>query len=156
MIRLQWLAMAAALSGGLSIAVDVLAARAPGDTVTLQITVTGVRNAKGVIHVDICRQAEFLKNCPVQTQAAAVAGTTIITIANLAPGTYAAQVFHDENNNTKVDRALFGIPKEGVGFSNDAPIRFAPPKWADAQFQLAADKTITLKLRYFIGGARRQ
>ncbi len=156
MTRLQWLAMAGVLAGGLGIAADARPARAPGDTVTLQINVTGVRNAKGVVHVDICRQAEFLKNCPVQAKAVAVAGTTVVTVANLAPGTYAAQIFHDENNNTKVDRALFGIPKEGVGFSNDAPIRFAPPKWADAQFQLADDKTITLKLRYFMGGGARR
>ena len=54
--------------------------------------------------------------------------------------------------NGKIDRALFGIPKEGVGFSNDAPIRLGPPKWKDAQFQLGDDKVITFKLRYFIGG----
>ncbi len=156
MTRLHWVAIAGVFSGGLGIAADARPAPAPGDTVTLQISVTGVRNAKGVVHVDICRQAEFLKSCPVQAKAVAVAGTTVVTVANLSPGTYAAQVFHDENNNTKVDRALFGIPKEGVGFSNDAPIKLAPPKWGDAQFQLTDDKTITLKLRYFMGGGARR
>ena len=38
-------------------------------------------------------------------------------------GRYAVQAFLDENGNGEVDRALFGIPKEGVGFSNDAKIR---------------------------------
>lgn len=156
MTRLKLLAMAGMVIGGLGIAADARPARAPGDTVTLQINVTGVRNAKGVVHVDICRQAEFLKSCPVQTRAVAVAGTTVVTVANLAPGTYAAQVFHDENNNKKVDRALFGIPKEGVGFSNDAPIRLAPPKWRDAHFELTDDTSITLKLRYFTGGGARR
>lgn len=156
MTRLTLLAMAAVLAGGVGIAADARPARNPGDTVTLQITVTGVRNAKGFVHVDICRQAEFLKSCPVQTKAVAVAGTTVVTIANLSPGTYAAQVFHDENNNTKVDRALFGIPKEGVGFSNDAPIKLSPPKWGDAHFELTDDKAITLKLRYFMGGGARR
>lgn len=156
MTRLLWVAMAGALIGGLGIAVNARPARAAGDTVTLQIAVTGVRNAKGFVHVDICRQAEFLKSCPVQTKAVAVPGTTVVTVANLSPGTYAAQVFHDENNNTKVDRALFGIPKEGVGFSNDAPIRLAPPKWGDAHFELTDDKAITLKLRYFMGGGARR
>lgn len=124
----------------------------PMGSATLTVEVDGVRNARGTIHIDICRQAEFLKDCPVHGEARAVAGRTIVTVSNLLPGTYAAQVFHDENGNGKVDRALFGIPKEGVGFSNDAPIRFSPPKWAAAMFQLTDDKTITLKLRYFSGG----
>lgn len=88
----------------------------------------------------------------MQASAPALAGKTIVTISNVQPGTYAVQAFHDENHNGKVDRALFGIPKEGVGFSNDAPIRLGPPKWKDAQFQLGDDKGIAFKLRYFIGG----
>jgi uncharacterized protein (DUF2141 family) len=67
-------------------------------------------------------------------------------------GRYAAQVFLDENKNGKVDRALFGIPKEGVGFSNDARISLGPPKWADAVFtNTGAAQTIRLNLRYFMG-----
>ncbi len=127
-------------------------APAPVGDASLRIEVTNVRNAKGNVHVDICRQAEFLKDCPVHADAHAVAGKTILVVANLLPGTYAAQLFHDENGNGKVDRALFGIPKEGVGFSNDAPIRLGPPKWADAMFQVSDDKTITVKMRYFMGG----
>ena len=30
----------------------------------------------------------------------------------------AVSVFHDENNNQKMDTNLVGIPKEGIGFSN--------------------------------------
>ena len=70
----------------------------------------------------------------------------------MRPGRYAAQVFYDENGNHKVDRALFGIPKEGVGFSRDARIKLGPPKWADAVFDYAGgEQIIRLKLRYFIG-----
>ena len=71
---------------------------------------------------------------------------------NVQPGDYAAQVSYDENGNGKVDRAIFGIPKEGVGFSRDAPIRLSPPKWQDAMFSLSGDTSITLRLRYFMGG----
>ena len=76
-----------------------------------------------------------------------------MSIANVPSGQYAAQVFLDENSNGKVDRALFGIPKEGVGFSNDAPIRFSPPKFKDARFTFdnGAGGTIQLRLRYFMG-----
>lgn len=124
----------------------------PVGNATLQIRITNVRSASGTVHVDLCRQAEFLKDCPLHGEAKAVMGTTIVTVGNLLPGTYAVQAFHDANSNGKVDRMLFGIPKEGVGFSNDAPISFGPPKWADARFPLSDDMTITLKMRYFSGG----
>lgn len=79
-------------------------------------------------------------------------GTTIIKLANIEPGDYAVQATYDENDNGKVDRGLFGIPKEGVGFSNDAPIRLGPPRWKDAVFTVNADKSVALRLRYLMGG----
>ena len=42
----------------------------------------------------------------------------------MQPGVYAAQAFHDENMNDKVDRNVLGLPTVGIGFSNDAPFRF--------------------------------
>lgn len=121
---------------------------------SVTIRVTNIRNARGRVHIDLCRQSEFLKNCPISAEAPAMVGTTVVTIGNVPPGIYAAQAFQDENSNGRVDRALFGIPKEGVGFSNDAPINFGPPKWKDAMFGLQSDTAITLKMRYFGGVAR--
>ena len=70
------------------------------------------------------------------------------------PGRYAAQAFHDENRNGKVDRVLFGIPKEGIGFSNDVKIRLSAPKFDDAAFTVGgAPEMIHFSLRYFLGAA---
>lgn len=109
--------------------------------------------AKGNVHVDICPEALFLKDdCPYTADAPAQVGMTRLVVRGLPPGRYAAQAFLDENRNGKVDRALFGIPKEGVGFSNDARISFGPPKFADAVFTHAgATQTIRFNLRYFLG-----
>ena len=38
----------------------------------------------------------------------------------IEPGTYAVSLFHDENSNGKLDTNFLGIPREGVGASNDA------------------------------------
>ena len=120
---------------------------------TLSVQVTNVRNAKGVIHVDLCPQAQFLKDgCVLSGDAPARSGMTTVLVTGVPAGRYAAQAFHDENRNRKVDRALFGIPKEGVGFSRDAPIRMSPPKWDDARFDFAGGRqAITLKMRYMLG-----
>ncbi|MEG3178063.1 DUF2141 domain-containing protein [Sphingomonas sp. RB3P16] len=118
----------------------------------LHVAVDNVRATSGHVHVDICTQAQFLKDCPIAANAPARVGLTTVTLAGLKPGRYAAQVFYDQNGNNKVDRALFGVPKEGVGFSNDAKIKLAPPKWEEAVFDYdGQEKTIRLKLRYFIG-----
>ena len=130
----------------------LLVGAAPPPEGVLTVHVSNVRNAKGRVHVDVCPQAKFLKeDCPWSGVAPAQAGMTTVTVRGLPAGTYAVQAFHDANANGKVDRALFGIPKEGVGFSNDAPIRMAPPKWAAAVFAFdGRAQTIALKLRYFL------
>ncbi|MBC7493084.1 MAG: DUF2141 domain-containing protein [Novosphingobium sp.] len=120
---------------------------------TLTIRMSNVRNAKGEVLVAVCPQAQFLKDtCPYNGSAPAHVGTTVVMIHGLPPGQYAVQTFHDENGNKKVDRNFIGLPREGVGFSNDAPIRMGPPKWADAMFAFnGVEQTIQLKTRYFLG-----
>jgi uncharacterized protein (DUF2141 family) len=122
---------------------------------TFSVRVTNVRNAKGRVHVDLCPEARFLKDdCPYSGSAPAAAGTVIVRIEGVPDGRYAAQLFHDENGNGKADQGLFGIPKEGVAFSNDAPIRLAPPRFADAVFTVSGGETaITARMRYFTGPA---
>ncbi|WP_242137639.1 MULTISPECIES: DUF2141 domain-containing protein [unclassified Sphingomonas] len=118
----------------------------------LHVQVDNVRARTGRVHVDLCTQAQFLKDCPIAADSAAQVGMTTVTLRDLKPGRYAAQVYYDQNGNGKVDRALFGIPKEGVGFSNDAKIRMSPPKWEEAVFDYdGRERTIRLKLRYFLG-----
>lgn len=134
-------------------ALALIAAADPPAAITVQVG--NVRNAKGRVRVDICSEAAFLGDrCAYAGNAPAHAGVTTVIVRGVPAGRYAAQAFHDENDNGKVDRALFGIPKEGVGFSNDAPIRLAPPKFAAAAFDLdGRPRTIALRMRYFLGAA---
>jgi uncharacterized protein (DUF2141 family) len=119
----------------------------------LSVEVDNVRNGRGIVHVDICPKDRFLsESCPFSGDAPAHPGTVIVTVANVPAGQYAAQAFHDENVNHDIDRALFGIPKEGVGFSRNARIVFSPPKWNDAVFNhQARPEQIRFALRYFMG-----
>ncbi len=131
-------------------AAPLLAAATP--TGTLTVHVANVRDDRGQIHVDLCRQDQFPKDdCAFAGDAPAQTGETVVTITGLPPGSYAAQAYHDENGNQKVDRSLLGVPREGVGFSNDAFTGLSAPKWARAQFDFAGDAEIRLKLRYLSG-----
>jgi uncharacterized protein (DUF2141 family) len=124
---------------------------AAGGGASIDVAVTNVTVAKGRIHVDICPEKQFMtSDCPYIGEAPAVIGTTIVVVRDVPPGRYAAQGFHDRNSDGHLNRGLFGIPKEPIGVSNDAPIRMAPPKFADAAFEHGATpQHISFRLRSF-------
>jgi len=65
--------------------------------------------------------------------------------------TVAVSVFHDENGNGKLDRNFIGMPKEGVGASNDAVGTLGPPKFDDARFSYKGGaQSLTIHLRYLL------
>lgn len=128
----------------------MLTAAEPGGA-PIEVAVSGVREAKGNIHVDICTEKQFLtSDCPWIGTAPAQIGTTIVTVRDVPPGRYAAQAFDDRNANGKVDRGLFGIPKEAVGFSRDAPTPMRAPHFEDAEFEHGGSpQRISFTLRHF-------
>jgi uncharacterized protein (DUF2141 family) len=116
----------------------------------LHVVISGVTSDKGHVRVDICPAEEFLKDCRYGGAAASVAGVTTVTVTDLPPGVYAAQAYQDKNDNHVVDRNILGLPTEGVGFSNDAPIHLRAPTFCSAAFTYAGgDQTIALRLQHF-------
>jgi uncharacterized protein (DUF2141 family) len=65
-------------------------------------------------------------------------------------GSYAVSVYHDENSNGKLDTVfLIGMPKEGVGCSNNPKSSFGPPSFADAKFILEGREVVlNIDLKY--------
>ena len=59
-------------------------------------------------------------------------------VKDLEFGDYAVKVFHDENSNGELDTAMFGIPKEAYGFSNNAKGKFGAPAFSKVVFKFAA------------------
>ncbi len=124
---------------------------APGGNV-IEVTVSGIRTDQGRIHVDICPEADFLKACPYSAEVPAKAGTVNVMLKGVPPGRYAVQAFQDANANGEVDRGMFGIPKEGIGFSNDAMAKLQRPKFTVAAFDHGtASQQIEVLLRYHLG-----
>jgi uncharacterized protein (DUF2141 family) len=134
---------------------SILLALALAEAATGSVTVNigNVRNSRGNVMIDICPQNKFLDDtCAWHGEAPASAGTTVVTVQGVPAGEYAIQAFHDENANGEVDRAMLGIPREGVGFSRDARIGLGPPKWRDAYFiHHGRAEVLRFRLRYFMG-----
>ena len=98
----------------------------------------------------ICDKADFPTGaCPYRGRVAAKSGSVSLRLSGLPAGTWAAAVYHDEAAIGHLQFNLLGIPKQGVGFSNDATMHFGPPSFAAAAFALPeAGGSITVQLHY--------
>ncbi|SHN63965.1 DUF2141 domain-containing protein [Erythrobacter sanguineus] len=119
------------------------------------ITVTDLRSTKGVVRACMTTREDIFPKCikdPGSHRTVVPAGDKIeIRFTGVKPGNYAIALLHDENDNGKADRAMGMMPKEGYGFSRDAPVRMAPPKFRDAVFaQDEGTNRLTIRMRYFL------
>lgn len=77
------------------------------------------------------------------------ASSRVYVFERVPYGNYAVSVTHDENRNGKLDANFLGIPKEGVGASNNPKTRFGPPSFEDACFTLDGREVgLIVRLRY--------
>lgn len=122
---------------------------------TVKVTITNMRNAKGVVRACMTTNPDLFPKCRGETKAHSVtvpaASSVTLSFKNVKPGLYAIALLHDENNNGKADRALMMMPKEGFGFSRDAKVRMGPPKFKEAAFDVTAqDQSQTITMRYML------
>jgi uncharacterized protein (DUF2141 family) len=98
-----------------------------------------LRNDKGQVLCALFSSAEVFPKKPdkavVRLTAKIVERQAVCDFTAVAPGTYAVSVVHDENSNGKLDTNFIGMPREGVGASNDAKGHMGPPKFAAASFR---------------------
>ena len=106
----------------------------------IAINVSGLRTDKGK-----CLLYLFNNKKGFPTDATRAIKTATITISNgkstiimkdIADGEYAITIIHDENDNGNLDTNFLGMPKEGVGVSNNAKGKMGPPGYEDSKFQL--------------------
>jgi len=115
----------------------------------IHVDVVGLRTNKGQV---LCALYASAEGFPKDSQRAIRRDTSSISekkasceFSGIEPGTHAVSLFHDENSNGKLDTNFLGIPREGVGASNDARGHMGPPKFDAARFQFSGGR-LTLKV----------
>ncbi|MFT4662507.1 MAG: hypothetical protein ACI87N_001529 [Flavobacteriales bacterium] len=74
--------------------------------------------------------------------------SSTITFNNLPIGTYALNILHDEDMDSKLDKGWV-LPIEGIGFSNYQSIGLSSrPNFSKASFLMNADTLIKVKVIY--------
>lgn len=119
------------------------AAATPG---SLSLRLSGFHSADGQVLIAVFRGEEGFPGKPGAAVKRVVAkisdGRARVEISDLPPGEYAVSVVHDENGNNTLDTNWVGMPKEGIGMSNNAKGRMGPPKYRDAKFTLGAEGAV--------------
>ena len=124
----------------------VAAATSNGTQLKLIVQVDGFANDKG-----ICRVAVYLGKAHFNDLEYAIAKESTAVLDSKAEVVLAIQLpaakdrseiavsaYHDENDNSRLDKNSFGIPIERYGFSSNPKRGFGPPKFNEAAIDLDA------------------
>jgi uncharacterized protein (DUF2141 family) len=115
----------------------------------LRVQVDGLRNAQGVVGILLFRSPDGWPEDvtkSVRHEASPIADgqrQATILIDRVAPGDYGIVALHDENENMKLDRNIFGFPKEGFGFANNPHVGLRPPAFQAAVLHVMCPETET-------------
>ncbi len=130
----------------------LLAAAGHVHAAELRVKVTELRSDDGDVHFALYATPDSFpkkKNRYAGAVVKAKDGGAEAVFRNLAPGSYAVAVYHDENGNDEFDQGVFGIPLEGYAFSNGAKAVFGAPGFDEAAVIVRPSVTeITIRMHY--------
>lgn len=115
---------------------------------SITVKVENVDNNEGKMFIALYKsEVDFLDSTYKGAKTKIENKTSEFTFKDIPEGVYAVSIFHDENDNGKMDTNFVGIPKEAYGCSNNASGFMGPPKWKDAKFELNENKSIVITLK---------
>jgi len=122
---------------------------------SITVHITGMTNLTGMFGVSLYNSKKGFPGKHEQAYASVLKKVTssadTVVFEHLPYGSYAVSIMHDENNNGKLDTNFIGIPKEGVGVSNNPKIGFGGPKFQDSVFTLdKKELEVTVAMKYRI------
>jgi uncharacterized protein (DUF2141 family) len=122
-------------------------------TFSLTINVEKLRNSEGIVQFALYNKDgsipdENYNKCYKILKANIVNGSSKVIFKDIPIGKYAINVFHDENNNGKIDKG-FIMPIEGIGFSNFKTINITNrPSFVKASFMLQKNTIVNIPIIY--------
>ncbi|WP_225207381.1 DUF2141 domain-containing protein [Novosphingobium huizhouense] len=151
------LSLTAGLAAAAALAVPARAApncAGPASDTWINVTVSGVRNAHGLIAVTLYADDSrrfLVKNGSLYVgRVPAAAPETRMCLFVPGPGVYALAVYHDEDASQTINRGgVLGIPTEGFGFSNDPPTIASLPAFRSVRLHIGKTNLATrITLKY--------
>jgi uncharacterized protein (DUF2141 family) len=124
----------------------------PMDRGQMQLSIENIKTQRGSVLIAVFdNQADFEnEDEPVYGEVISKPspGALEIKLPDLPYGTYAVAVYHDINDNRKLDRTRLGIPKEPYAFSNNPKAKWSPATFEDSKVKLNQEKLqLTIELK---------
>lgn len=121
---------------------------------SILVEIDGLRSNRGQILACMTANPKTFPDCQKDPNArhltVPAANGETVRFNDVPQGRYAIALFHDENGNGRMDKMMM-LPKEGFGFSRDAPLQFGPPRFGAASFQVGPTQIRTaIKVRYIL------
>ena len=116
----------------------------------LEVTVTGIKNRNGQLLACLWKDKAGFPTCgksktAIKQRSAISGGTMKVVFRGVPAGTYAVSIEHDEDNDGKLKTNFIGMPKEGVGISNNPG---GIPSWGKAEIRVNGGGAISIAMRY--------
>lgn len=121
---------------------------------SILVEIDGLRSNRGQIMACMTANPKTFPDCQKDPYArhltVPAANGETVQFRDVPQSRYAIALFHDENGNGRMDKMMM-LPKEGFGFSRDAPLQFGPPRFGAASFQVGpAQLKTAIKVRYIL------
>ena len=137
----------------LMVLVDTVGSAQPSQP-GIHVEILGIRNSIGAAACALFEApegfpTEFLRFATNIMMVKVRATKATCDFEDIAPGTYALAVIHDENRDGKLATNWMGVPQEGYGFSNDAKGSLGAPSFEAASFSYNGQSLkMTIALQY--------
>ncbi|MBN1597888.1 MAG: DUF2141 domain-containing protein [Bacteroidales bacterium] len=95
-----------------------------GSTSSLKVIINGLESSNGHVRLKILNADGSIHSKYVLT---IKDKKCTFTLNDIKAGKYVIKYYHDENDNEETDNNLFGIQKEGFGFSNKPAFKIRTP-----------------------------
>ena len=117
----------------------------------LVLQIKNIESASGVLHIAVYDEGNFLQEEKELLKMTAIVQTQQdlrVAIPDLPFGTYAVAIYHDVNNNGKLDKNYLGIPAEPYAFSNNPKAKWRSPTFDETQIELSSQqKNLSVELK---------
>ena len=119
----------------------------------LTLVINELRNQQGEVCIALFSDKEGFPEDDKQAvcnNCFAISKRPMSTIFDVPYGRYSVSVLHDENKDGELNTGMMGIPKEGIGFSNNPRIIKGTPSFKTASFDFTEDnQQVEVTVKYF-------
>lgn len=116
----------------------------------IKVVIEGLKTDNGLVHIALYDSEDSYldRGLPLNDAKLIVKNKkSEWTISDVPHGKYAVMLFHDENNNNKLDKNILGYPKEPFAFSNNIRPFLKQPGFDKVHFTFQnALKVINIKI----------